>query len=197
MVRAGVRSSLMAALLVLLLTGCRQDDTWQLKDVAGLLPELRFDLQAAAGGDATAEDFRGHVVLLYFGYTHCPDVCPTTLAELRAALAALGSAGSDVRVLFVSVDPGRDTASVLERYVAYFGPQFVGLRGEPGQLAALAKRYRVVYQPEPGGRDGHYAVAHSSGVFIFDGEGEARLLATEKDSANAIAADLKRLLRSG
>lgn len=194
------RQVLMVALVLagsLALGGCGRDDSWHLKNVAGLLPDLQFQLQDSSGRPVSAQQFRAHAVLLYFGYTHCPDVCPTTLSQLRAVLAVLGSRRQEVEVLFVTVDPRRDTAAVLEQYVHYFGPQFVGLRGSAEQLQALAKRYRVAYEADPPNARGDYAVAHSNGVFIFDGDGKARLLATGKHSAPEIAADLKRLLRSG
>lgn len=197
MISAFVRRLPVLALLTLLLGGCGRDDSWHLKNVSGLLPDLQFDLQNGGGEPVTAQRYRDHTVLLYFGYTHCPDVCPTTLGELRAALDALGGRKNDVRVLFVSVDPARDTPAVLRQYVQYFGPQFVGLRGDQDQLQALARRYRVAYEPDPPDRNGSYAVAHSSGVFIFDRRGEARLLATGKNTAAEIAADLKRLVGSG
>jgi protein SCO1/2 len=132
-------------------------------------------------------------VLLYFGYTQCPDVCPTTLATLARALHELGPAASQVRVLFVSVDPARDTASVLKRYVANFGPQFVGLRGSDAALTALAKRYRVAYSRGTPDANGFYPVSHSSAVFVFQKGGAVRLLAREDDKATTIAADLRQL----
>ncbi len=187
--------ALLAALA--LLAGCQRDHSWHLKNVSGLLPDLQFTLQSTVGSPVTAEYFRGDVLLVYFGYTHCPDVCPTTLAELRSAIGTLGERRKQVRVLFVSVDPARDTLPVLQDYVHYFGPEFVGLRGTQKQLESLTKRYRVAYEADPPNAHGDYAVAHSSGVFIFDRKGEARLLATGADSAQAIEADLKRLLQAG
>lgn len=191
---------LAASLLALLILGaCQRDDHWQLKDVSGLLPDLHFELPstAVAGGPVTARHFRGEVVLVYFGYSHCPDVCPTTLAQLRIVLASLPRWREQLRVLFVSVDPARDTVPVLQDYVRYFGPRFVGLRPDPQQLEDLARRYRVAYEADPPGGEGGYAVAHSNGVFIFDRRGKARLLATGSDSGAAIEADLRRLLRGG
>ncbi len=132
-------------------------------------------------------------MLLYFGYTHCPDACPTTLTNLSEALRRLGSDASRVRVLFVTVDPARDTVAVMKRYVNAFGPQFVGLRGDDEALTALSKRYRIAYHLEPPDRNGYYAVDHSSAVFIFDASGEARLLAGETDNPRTIATDLQKL----
>ncbi len=183
--------------LALLLAGCSRGEAhWRLKDVTGLLPDLQFQLREA-GHSVDARDFRGKITLVYFGYTHCPDVCPTTLAQLRTALGRLGAASDAVRVLFVTVDPARDTAGRLQNYVHYFGPQFVGLRGDDAALRRLTKRYRVTYEAGRADARGDYEVAHSSGVFIFDRGGHARLLATPKDSVDAVAADLTRLVAAG
>ncbi len=164
-----------------------------LQNVGGLLPRLKFALTDQDGRAVTAENFRGKTVLLYFGYTHCPDACPTTLTTLSEALRRLGPEASRVRVLFVTVDPARDTLPVMKRYVGAFGPQFVGLRGDDDALTALSKRYRVAYHREPPDRNGYYAVDHSSAIFIFDASGEARLLAGESDNPRTIAMDLQKL----
>ncbi|MGH8229638.1 MAG: SCO family protein [Steroidobacteraceae bacterium] len=167
---------------------------FQLQNVTGLLPSLEFELTNQDGKPVTAADYGGKVVMLYFGYTHCPDVCPTTLAHLEAAIKTLGPAASKTRVLFVTVDPKRDTTAVLKSYVGFFGPQFVGLRGTPEQLTALSKRYRIAYHLEPPDRFGNYAVDHSSAIFIFDGSGKARLLGSETDSIKSLSHDLRQLV---
>jgi protein SCO1 len=133
-------------------------------------------------------------VLLYFGYTDCPDQCPTTLAALADALRALGPQASQVRVLFVSVDPGRDTTAVLKRYVGNFGPEFVGLRGDQAELTRLSKRYRIAYHYEKPDKYGNYEVDHSSAVFVFGRHGRARLLALSDNTPQQVASDLRRLL---
>ncbi|HUA78016.1 MAG TPA: SCO family protein, partial [Acetobacteraceae bacterium] len=123
------------------LTACGQDPPWHNVDVSGTFPPLAFDMERA--GDAkevTAADYRGRVALLYFGYTNCPDVCPTTLSNMATVFKDLGPAASGITFFFVTVDPNRDTLSVLARYVALFSPDFVGLRGTPNQLATLARR---------------------------------------------------------
>jgi protein SCO1 len=192
------RALVATTLFVLLtaLTACSKPKTGALADIDGLMPQLEFTLTSDAGTDTTAADFRGKVVLLYFGYTHCPDVCPTTLARLAQAIRNLGTDAAKVRVLFVSVDPARDTVAVLKRYVSSFGPEFVGLRGSDEALERLSKRYRVAYSREKPGPDGDYAVTHSSAVFIFDGNGEARLLTTSSDPATKITKGLRQLLSS-
>ncbi len=182
-------------LVVIELAACtRSEPPFQLQNITGLMPQLEFTLTDQDNRVVTAENFRGEVVLLYFGYTQCPDACPATLAMLQQALRTLGPAAANVRVLFVSVDPQRDTQAVLKRYVGYFGPQFVGLSADDKVLNALTHRYRVAYHREKPDAHGYYAVDHSSAVFIFDRTGDARLLAGSTSGAGAVASDLRRLL---
>jgi protein SCO1/2 len=191
------RAACLAGLLAVSaqLAGCgASGPPFHLQSIKGLLPPLEFAMTDQDGAAVSAENYRGDVVLLYFGYTSCPDVCPTTLAHLAQALRQLGTEAQRVRVLFVTVDPARDVPSVLKPYLSYFGTQFVGLRGTDAALDRLTKRYRVAYHREPADRYGSYSVDHSSAVFVFDATGRARLLATAGDRANDIAADLKRLL---
>lgn len=183
-----------ACLLIGALAACgSRQPPFALADITGLMPRLEFSLTDQDGRHVTADDYRKQIVLLYFGYTQCPDACPTTLATLERSLQDLGPAASEVRVLFVSVDPQRDTPAVLKRYVANFGPQFVGLSGDDAALTALAKRYRVAYSRDKPDANGYYAVAHSSAVFVFEKGGKPRLLARAEDSADTIAGDLRRL----
>jgi protein SCO1/2 len=135
-------------------------------------------------------------VLLYFGYTHCPDECPTTLANLATVLRDLGPRAKDVRVLFVSVDPARDTLPVLKAYVSTFAPQIDGLRGTEDQIAALARRFRVLYRVTAASPGKDTEVMHSDSTFFFDPSGRARLVTTSTDDRRAIAADVKHLLPS-
>jgi protein SCO1/2 len=161
------------------------------------MPTLEFSLTDQDGNSVHATDLRGKLVLLYFGYTHCPDVCPTTLTVLSQAVKQLGSQADKVRVLFVTVDPARDTESLLKRYAPSFGPQVMGLRGDGQELARLTKRFRVTYGLGKPDADGNYEVSHSSAVFVFDRKGEARLLGRFADTAVAYAHDLKQLLKEG
>lgn len=188
-----------AALLIagaVSLTGCGTGTppAGQLKDITGMMPALEFDMTSETGAKVTAQDFRGAPVLLYFGYTSCPDVCPTTLAMVRAALADLGARGGNVHVLFVTVDPSRDTTTKLATYLGYFGPQFVGLTGDDASLKQLTKRYRVGYSVGTPDANGNYEVTHSSAVFIFDDKGEARYLVRWGDKPEAIAKALAKLV---
>ncbi len=194
-----LRHGAIAALVVLaaLAAGCGDSHPWKTKDISGLMPDLSFTLTNDNGQQVSAKDYRGKVVLMYFGYTHCPDVCPTTLARLSQAIDQLGDAADRVRVLFVTVDPARDKLPVLKSYTAAFGPQFVGLRGDDDALKALTKRYRVTYGRGKPDDDGNYEVSHSSAVFVFDGAGKVRLMMRQQDAPDDIAADLKRLVSEG
>lgn len=182
------------ALAALLLSACARQLQPHVTDVTGLVAPLALSLTDQNGRAVTAADYRGDVVMLYFGYTNCPDTCPATLATLAAALRQLGPLASRVRVLFVTVDPRRDSLAVLKRYVGDFGPQFVGLRGTPAQLTSMIKRYRVSYHDEKPDERGNYEVIHSSAVFIFDGRGRARVLAQTGAGSAAVAADVRQLL---
>jgi len=142
----------------------------------------------------TADWYRGRVVILYFGYTHCPDICPTTLANLSEVLKRLDTRAYDVAVLFVSVDPDRDTLDVLGNYVRGFAKQIDGLSGPPNGLAALTRRYRVLYRVTKDSRGHPYEVMHSNSVFFFDRSGRARLVTTSTDDLAGITDDVKRLL---
>jgi protein SCO1/2 len=180
---------ILAAALLVLLTGCSKP-AWHMTDISGAMPRLAFHL-SQDGKPVTAEKWRGKIVVLYFGYTHCPDVCPATLANLADMLGKIGS--RDVRVLFVTVDPDRDSDAVLKEYAAAFSPQIEGLRGTPNQLAELARAYRVAYTVKKGPP---YEVMHSNAVFFFDREGRARLVTTDTTDTVGIAEDVKRLLKS-
>ncbi|AHV91317.1 SCO family protein [Bordetella holmesii] len=185
-------------MLCLSLAACgERNANWSLYDVKGHLPDLRFSLPAAGGKTLSSEDLKGKTVLLFFGYASCPDICPTTMAQLTAVLQQLGERARDVRILFVSVDPHRDTPDILQAYVNAFNNQALGVTGSEKQIADMARRYRVAYQiekPKPGYAADQYDVTHSRGVYIFDNEGRARLLASDTDSVADITKDVKHLL---
>ena len=156
------------------------------------MPALDFTLTRAGDGrEVGAADYRGKVAILYFGYTHCPDICPTTLADLAEMISKLGARANEVRVLFVTVDPDRDTLATMKGYVQSFAPQIDGLRGTPDALTALTRRYRVAFSVTPGPP---YEVMHSNAVFFFDATGRARLVSTDVSKPDDVAADVKRLL---
>jgi protein SCO1/2 len=182
--------------LSLAISGCGQNnEQWSTKNITGLMPALAFNLtETNRNKPVTAEDYHGKILLMYFGYMNCPDICPTTLKHLQNALTPLGKLASQVQVLFVSVDPKRDTVSELKSYTEFFGPQFVGLRGNQDALQKLTKRYRVTYGYDKPDVEGEYTVSHSSAVYVFDRHGNVRLLIRPDDSVAAISHDLKHLL---
>jgi len=191
-----------ARLLALLLAcavgsaGCSSQapaGTYHAADISSIMPALSFHLIGPGGQPITEQFVRGKTTILYFGYTHCPDECPTTLARLSAALRMLGPAANQIRVLFVSVDPQRDSPPVLAQYAHYFAPQVEGASGTDAQLTALTKRYRVAYRRDPPDAHGDYAVYHSSAVFVFDADGRARLLVPDTENPTQLAQDLSTL----
>ncbi|MFT0531844.1 SCO family protein [Castellaniella hirudinis] len=165
--------------------------------VRGFLPDLKFSLQGAGGVAVTQQDFRGKVVLLFFGYASCPDICPTTMAQLAQLTESLGPRADQVRIVFISVDPHRDTPDILQAYVDLFDPRAIGLTGDETAIADLARRYRVAYQiekPRPGEADSAYEVAHSRGIYAFDQAGKAVWLASDGESQDDLRAALDPLL---
>lgn len=185
---------LLLALSTLMLAGCGEQ-SWQTKDISGIMPALAFRLTDENGRTVSAADFRGKVTLLFFGYTHCPDVCPLTLARLAQVASRLDEEDrQDLRVLFVSVDPARDDPETLRRYTDAFGPAFIGLTGDKAALDELTRRYRVTYGYGDKDAAGDYEVSHSSAVFAFSRQGQAQLLIRDSDSLDAVAADLRQLL---
>ncbi len=165
--------------------------------IRGFLPDLKFELVAAGNKTITEDDFEDRVVMMFFGYASCPDICPTTMAQLSAVMENLGEEARHVRVLFVSVDPHRDTPEILQAYVDAFGNRHaIGLTGTERQISRLARRYRVAYQIEaPTGDDpDSYEVAHSRGIYIFDANGKARMLASDGESVEALTAAVRELL---
>ena len=151
-----------------------------------------FVLTDQDGRRRSEEDFRGRWVLLYFGYTNCPDVCPTTLALMANVLGKLGPNANLVVPVFVTIDPARDTPSILKTYLAAFGPRFVGLTGSPASIAEIARDYRVYYAMHPLPGSG-YAMDHSSVVYLLDPKGKFVKAYNDEAHADAIAADLEKL----
>ena len=188
-------NSLYMLCLSLVMSACHSGPPWQTKDISGLMPRLSFSLtEANRDRSVDAGDYRGKYILLYFGYTHCPDVCPLTLTRLKRVMANLGSAASQVRILFVTVDPKRDSLNVLKKYSEFYGPEVLGLRGSKAELRKLTKMYRVTYGYGKPDIQGNYSVSHSSAIYVFDREGRARLLFRPTDKLAAITSDLKRLM---
>jgi protein SCO1/2 len=188
-----------AALALALLgpAGCGpapQPQTFQATDITGAPFARDFRLTDHNGQTRTLADFRGKVVAVFFGYTHCPDVCPTTLSAFAAALQQLGPQADRVQVLFVTVDPERDTPELLRQYLPAFDPRFLGMYADEETLRALAKEYKVVYQKTSVKAADEYLIDHSAGTYVYDPQGHLRLLMPYGSSPDAIAQDLKMLL---
>jgi protein SCO1/2 len=164
-------------------------------DITGADYAKDFRLPDADGRERTMQDFRGKAVVVFFGYTQCPDVCPTTMAEISQAKKLLGKDGDRVQAVFITVDPERDTPQVLKSYMGNFDPQFVALRGTPEQTAAVAKEFKMFYKKVEGKASGSYTMDHSAASFVFDPQGKVRLYTRYGSGAQALADDLKLLLK--
>jgi protein SCO1/2 len=191
--RAG--AAILAAVLVLALAACAPSaPKFLASDVTGSAFGQDFSLPDQNGKLRTLADFRGKVVVVFFGYTHCPDVCPTTLAELAETMKRLGADADRVQVLFVTVDPARDTPEVLAQYMPAFDKRFLALRGDADQLAATAKAFKVIYQKQPGTTPGNYTMDHSAGTYIYDPQGRLRLYVSYGQGPDVFTHDIKALL---
>ncbi len=179
-----------------ILAGCQAGETsFQSTDITGAEFGKALTLTDHSGKPRSLEDFRGQVVVVFFGFTHCPDVCPTTLAELAGAIRKLGPAGEKVQVLLVTVDPERDTPEILSKYVTAFNPRFLGLRGNAAETARVAKEFKVIYQKVAGPRAENYGMDHSAGSYIFDRQGRLRLYVGYGRGADVFAHDIGLLLK--
>jgi len=194
---SGIR--LFAALMLALLAGCSGDQqNWNAKSISGLMPELSYELTDTSGKTVTAEDTDGNIRLMFFGFTSCPDICPTTLQKLARVVKNLPEpTRQDVKIIFVSVDPERDTPERIKSYIEFFSDSIIGLTGSEKNLRELSKRYRTTFGYEAPNEDGNYDVSHSSAVYVFDRDGEARLLVRPGQSTEALIADLKVLASQG
>jgi protein SCO1/2 len=195
--RAFLRA-LLAGMLLALFAACDSTSTpaFQLTDVTGAKFARDFQLIDHTGKPRTLADFKGKVVVLFFGFTHCPDACPTTMAELAGALKMLGKDAARVQVLFVTVDPARDTPQVLAQYVPAFDPSFLGLYGDAEATARTAKEFKVIYQKQQQS-GASYSVDHSAGTFLFDPAGRLRLFGQYGQGAGVFAHDIQLLLKEG
>ena len=158
-------------------------------------PVAEFTLAGPGGEPVKLSDYRGKTVVLYFGYTVSPDVCPTTLAELAQAMRTLGARADGVQVIMVTVDPERDTPDKLNRYVTAFDPRFIGLSGTPDQIASAAKPFGVVYEKHAGSAATEYLVDHTATTTVIDTDGRIRLIWPYGTPSEDIAADLDHMLR--
>jgi len=163
-------------------------------DITGAGYGKELSLTDQNGKPRTLADFRGKVVVLFFGYTHCPDVCPTTLAELSQVMKMLGSDADRVQVLFVTVDPERDTPAVLSKYVTAFDPRFLGLSGDAAATRRAAKEFKVFYEKHKGTAPDEYTVDHSAGTYVIDPGGRLRLFVGYGKADAGLTRDIRTLL---
>nr|WP_297529921.1 SCO family protein [uncultured Roseateles sp.] len=163
-------------------------------DLTGAAYARGFSLPDQNGKTRTLEDFRGKVVVVFFGFTQCPDVCPTTLAELAQVKKALGPDGDKVQGVFVTVDPERDKPELLKAYLESFDPGFVALRGSPEQLKETAKEFKIYYAKVPGKTPDSYTMDHTAASFLFDPQGRVRVFSRYGAGASALMGDIKALI---
>ena len=179
------------------LHGCNQPEAAQpfkSTNITGIDSGKDFRLTDHLGKMRTLSDFKGKVVILFFGYTHCPEACPNTLMELALVMKRLGPDADKVQVLFITLDPERDTQALLAQFVPSFNPGFIGLYGTPEQIAETAKEYRLFYNKQPSKNPGNYTLDHSVGTYIYDQSGKLRLHAAYGQGVDALVDDIKLLL---
>lgn len=163
-------------------------------DVTGAEFGRNFELTAADGKSRSLADFKGKLVVVFFGFTQCPDVCPTTLAAMAQAVKKLGADGDRVQVVFITVDPERDSPAVLAQYVPAFDPRFIGLYGNAEQTAKTAREFKVFYEKVPGRSATSYSVDHTAASYVFDTAGKLRLFVKHDQPVDWLVADMKTLL---
>jgi protein SCO1/2 len=185
------------SLLTVSFLGCSPKPSFKNVDITGSTAFANnFSLLDTNGNTKTMADYKGKVVVVFFGFTQCPDVCPTTLTEMDEALKLLGPKADKVQVIFITVDPERDTASVLAHYVPAFNPRFIGLRpADEAGLEKIAKDFRIYYKKVPGSKPGSYTMDHSAGSYVFDQNGQLRLYIKHAQGPEVLAHDLKNILQ--
>ncbi|HTK01456.1 MAG TPA: SCO family protein [Bordetella sp.] len=184
-----------AAPVAALLTACGQDaPSFKGSDISGTHLGKNLSMVDQDGHPRTLADYAGKVLVVFFGYTQCPDVCPTALAELAQVMQTLGADGSRVQVVMITVDPERDTPEVLKQYVQTFNPAFVGLTGTAEQVKQAAVSFKVYYAKVPTKDGKDYSMDHSAAFYLLDGKGEARVLAGNGSDVDSLAHDIKALL---
>ena len=163
-------------------------------DLTGAKYAQGFNLPDYDGKPRTLADFKGKVAVVFFGYTQCPDACPTTMAELAGILKTLGPDASRIQVVFISVDPSRDSPALLKNYVTNFRPDFLALRGDEAQTRAIIKDFKLIVEKVPGKTPDSYTIDHTAGTYIFDPQGRVRLFASQSLDPALLTDDLKALL---
>lgn len=193
--RTFMRTAMLLPAGATLLAACSESKPqFKAIDLTGADYARDVQLPDAEGRPRSLKDFRGKAVVLFFGYTQCPDVCPTTLSEIAEAKRLLGPDGARVQGVFITLDPERDTPQVLKAYVSNFDPTFVALRGTPEQVAAVAKDFKIFYKQVPGDTPTSYSMDHSAGMYMFDPKGQLRLFQRYGSSTQALVDDTRLLL---
>jgi protein SCO1 len=177
------------------LSACADKPSFRNTDITGAEFAREFALTDHNGQARTLADFKGKAVVVFFGFTQCPDVCPTTLAEMTEAVKQLGSDGNKLQVLFITIDPERDTPELLKKYVPAFHPSFLGLTGNAEAIAKVAKEFKVFYQKSAGKTPGSYTMDHTANSYVFDPQGRVRLVVKHGLGAEPLVHDLKQLLK--
>ena len=191
-----LRSFLIAA-MAMILVACSPKPEFKNIDITGSTAFGKdFSLLDPDGNTRTLADFQGKVVVMFFGYTQCPDICPTTLTEMQQVMTLLGPQSDKVQVLFVTVDPERDTAAILKQYVPSFDPRFLGLRpADEAALEKVSKDFKIYYKKVPGKSPGSYTMDHTAGSYAFDPQGRLRLYIKHAQGPETLAHDLKELMK--
>lgn len=181
-------------LAAVLLAACSPPAKFNATELSGIDWGKDFALTDHNGTPRRLADFKGRAVLVFFGYTQCPDVCPTTMNNMRELMTKLAPEAERVQVLFVTVDPERDTPQLLAQYVPAFHPSFLGLYGDAAATAATAREFKIFYNKQPGSTPGSYTVDHTAGNYLFDPRGRLRLYVRHGETPERMAQDIKRLL---
>ena len=188
--------ALAALLIALLLIACESKPVFNALDISGIQGYGGdFRLTDHNGKPRTLADFRGKVVVMFFGYTQCPDVCPTTLSDMRQVMQKLGKDSDRLQILFVTVDPKRDTQELLSKYVPAFHPDFLGLFGDEAAINSVARDFKIVHQIQEGRTPESYTVAHTAASLVFDPQGRLRLFVSYGMEVDKITADIKLLMK--
>ena len=185
-------------LLALCLSACQKPAApvaFNSVDITGAEYARGFELTDHTGKRRTLADFKGKVVFVFFGFTQCPDVCPTTMIEMAGVMKELGEQAKQVQVLFITVDPERDTQELLAQYVPAFHPSFIGLYGTADETAKTGKEFKVFYAKSAGATPENYSIDHTAGSYVFDQQGRVRLFVRHGKGAKPIAQDIQNLLK--
>jgi protein SCO1/2 len=182
--------SVIVLIVLCVLLACAKTEPTKLTNITGLIPDLEFELTDENNKQVSAKDYLGSTVAIFFGFTSCPEICPTTMHQWSTIIKKIGVPAKSLKVLFISVDPQRDSAEKLKKYTEAFGSAFIGLRGDDAVIKDMTKRYRVTFGYGEEDEKGDYDVSHSGAVFVFDKFGKARLLATQSSLTADITMDL-------